>query len=256
MTLKPGAQGWWVGVVLGLMLLSSSIVLNVVLYDRARQYYRELNQTRLDPLGLNDRPPMSLPQPEEKTLRVVFFGDSRAAAWVPPNLQGYEFINAGISSQTSSQTLQRLPLQLPPLKPDVVVVQVGINDLKTIALFPNRKAEIIRRCRGNLYHIVQEIQSLGAVAIVTTIFPSGDITLLRRPLWSPDIDLAVQDLNAYLATLAGPKVWVLDAFTLLSDDRGKVLAPYQADELHLTPAGYAPLNQALGQILQSLTGQS
>jgi len=275
---------------LGGILLSSSIGLNILLYQRATQYYRELNQTRLDPWGLSDRPedsqsprPQSQTQPKAHTRRVVFFGDSRARSWVKPTLQGYEFINAGVSSQTSVQALYRLPLQLPPIKPDVVVIQVGINDLKTIALFPQRKAEIIRRCKANLQQMVQDIQRLGALTIVTTIFPTGDISPLRQPFWSTDIERAIQDLNAFIAHLGEPlgdlatsqnlqnsqdpekqthathpplqKVFVFDTFSLLADDRGKVLRSYQEDELHLTPQGYTVLNEALTQKLLTLQVQ-
>ena len=63
-----------------------SVAMNLLLFDRGRQYYLQLNATRLDPLGLSyyateiDQQPTAIPSQK----RVVFFGDSRAADWVFP----------------------------------------------------------------------------------------------------------------------------------------------------------------------------
>jgi len=64
---------------------------------------------------------------------VVFFGDSRAYDWpAPSGLEGLEFVNRGIGNQTTAQVLGRFEAHIAPLHPQVVVLQVGINDLKLI----------------------------------------------------------------------------------------------------------------------------
>jgi GDSL-like Lipase/Acylhydrolase family len=164
-----------------LVVLGASIALNARLYDQARKYYIEINQTRLDPLGLAEYPINPQETPNTGQLRVVFFGDSRAASWPAPSLPGYEFINRGISSQTSTQALQRFPYHVRSLKPNIVIVQVGINDLKTVALFPGRRTAIVAACQANIRQIVAAARQLGAVVIVTTIFPTGDVPSLASP---------------------------------------------------------------------------
>jgi len=71
-----------------------SLALNVFLFQRARQYFLDMNAVRLDPLGLSvysDVPSASA------GVRIVFFGDSRAARWpVPENQTDWEFINRGV----------------------------------------------------------------------------------------------------------------------------------------------------------------
>ena len=66
-------------IALGLVttLLTISLVLNFILFDRGRQYYLQLNATRLDPLGLKAYPVNEEPTAQKPI--VVFFGDSRAA---------------------------------------------------------------------------------------------------------------------------------------------------------------------------------
>ncbi len=240
--------------VLVLVLLGSSIVLNVLLYNRAKQYYLEVNETRLDPLGLSDYPedPKRPNNADADQIRVVFFGDSRAASWPSPNVTGYEFINRGISSQTSVQTIQRFEHHVRPLQPDVVVVQVGINDLKTIPLFPEQRQSIVANCRANIKRIVEESRNLGAVVIVNTIFPAGKVPLERKPLWSDDVNQAVEEVNTYIATLAGEKVIVFDAFSILADEQGIMLRQYRKDELHLNKLGYESLNKEFVQLLKTV----
>ena len=235
-----------------LLVLGSSIFLNILLLGRAKQYYRELNQTRLDPLGLNDNPVNAQPVTNTKQTRVVFFGDSRAASWIAPNLSEYEFINRGIGSQTSVQAIERFAYHVISLKPKIVIIQVGVNDLKTIALFPERRNSIIANCQGNIKRIVDESRNIGAVVILTTIFPVGEVPLERKPFWSDDISRAIKEVNAYIATLAGEKTIVFDTFPILGDTQGMILPKYRRDELHLNAQGYEILNQNLSQLLNTM----
>jgi len=234
--------------------LAFSLLLNKFLADKYKECYSKRNETRLDPLGLEYYPHL----PDRETpdqagqVRTVFFGDSRAEEWPAPVLQGYEFINRGIDRQTTVQVLWRLPYHLEPLKPGLVLLQVGINDLKTIGLFPRQKSTIIANCKENIRQIVARSVSLGATVILSTIFPTGEVPPERRPFWSDDIPLAVDEVNLYLNSLAGEKIIILDAFSILADKTGLIRREYSRDELHLTPEGYENLNRELVRLLASL----
>ena len=67
--------------------------------------------------------------------------------------------------------------------------------------------------------------------------------------WSPDIELAVQDVNDYLRSLAAENVIILDAASILTQDE-RVNSNDYVDELHLNQAGYEVLNQELADILR------
>ncbi|MEM8639935.1 MAG: GDSL-type esterase/lipase family protein [Cyanobacteria bacterium P01_G01_bin.54] len=226
-------------------LLGISVTSNFLLFKRAKLYYLELNKTRLDPAELSYYTHQDLPQKKGDRPRVIFFGDSRAESWLSPESEAYEWFNRGIAGQTAVQTSQRFAAHVEPLHPDVVVVQVGINDLKTIALFPERRDEIVANCLANIRRIVVDAQRIGSTVIVTTIFPTGEIPLARRPFWSDKIEGAITQVNGEILTLAGEQVIVLDSFQLLAGAQRKLPRNYQKDELHLKPMGYAPLNQAL-----------
>lgn len=182
---------------------------------------------------------------------VVFFGDSRAANWPPPNLAGFKFINRGVGAQTSAQTLYRFDEHVKSLHPPIVVLQVGINDLKTIPLFPERKEAIIANCKENIQRIVTQSVNNGATVILTTIFPTGQVSWARSLFWSSDVDQAVNQVNRFIYSLETRDVYVFDAYSLLTDN-GSVREEYYEDTLHLKVAGYEILNTELGRILVRL----
>lgn len=228
-----------------------SIVTNIVIYKRAEQYYLQLNASHLDPLGLsvftdtpaNVQPPL-----------IVFFGDSRAAEWsLPDQIQNVTFVNRGIGNQTTAQVLGRFHAHVAPLHPQMIILQVGINDLKTLPLFPDQAQAIIHNCKANIQQIVDLSRATGARVIVTTIFPLGKLPLERRPFWSNDVDLALDDVNAFIKTLVSDQVIIFETDKVLANSDGRVYTQYSRDFLHLNPAGYAVLNEAIEELLVTAT---
>ncbi|GAB4115406.1 MAG: hypothetical protein OHK0050_20610 [Roseiflexaceae bacterium] len=235
-----------------LVAFLGSLAANLWLWQRSDRYYRELNALRLDPYGLQTFPAATptVADPNTGTTTVVFVGDSRAAEWVAPDdLAGYRFLNRGIGSQTSVQVLGRYAAHVAPLRPDIVVIQVGFNDLKTMPLGIADPATLEQECYERIAALVQAAQADQATVILTTIMPIGPIPLERQLYWSPAIDAARERINAKLLALAGPEVIVLDTQAILADATGQLRAEYTRDEVHLNPAGYTALNQALRQLL-------
>lgn len=235
-------------------LLTGSVMLNFSLFNYSRLYYFQLNDLRLDPLNLEFFP-MDEPQTEtlnSETTHVVFFGDSRAANWPSPSLDGFKFTNRGIGSQTSVQVLQRYSAHVQPLYPDILVIQVCINDLKTIPLFPEKKSDIIMDCKNNIQQIIGLAREQGAMVIITTVFPVGEYPIQRRIFWSEDIPLAIKDVNIFIKSLADDKVVVFDTFAILADENGRLRDMYQIDELHLNSAGYDAINQEFVSLLKTI----
>ncbi|MCD4739300.1 MAG: SGNH/GDSL hydrolase family protein [Anaerolineae bacterium] len=243
-----------VATILLAVVLLVSIVLNYLLYERGRQYYLALSAARLDPLGLNyystAADQMELTNSELTT--VVFFGDSRAANWPSPDLEGFEFINRGIGAQTSEQAAGRFRHHVKPLQSQLIVVQVGINDLKTIPLFPERKESIIRNCEENIQQIVRWSIDMGAKVVLTTIFPIGEAPMEREPFWSNDVALAVDEVNEYIHSLEGEAVVIFDAYAILVGEGGAIEPEYSQDILHLNATGYERLNSELVKTLKGL----
>jgi lysophospholipase L1-like esterase len=240
------------GMALLVAILLASMALNYFLYEQARQYYLQLNGTRLDPLGLDYyRSAEGESTNAEQTL-VVFFGDSRAASWSAPALEAFEFVNRGIGAQSSRQVLGRFEQHIKPLEPELMLLQVGVNDLKTIPLFPEHKKAIIANCKANIQQIVERSTDMGTTVILTTIFPIGEVPLERQLFWSDDVVLAINEVNQYIQTLAGENVVVFDADTVLMGEHALIKPEYSHDLLHLNEAGYEVLNRELVKRLQNL----
>ncbi|MGC9395977.1 MAG: SGNH/GDSL hydrolase family protein [Anaerolineae bacterium] len=234
------------------VLLLGSIALNVVFFRRGQQYYLLLNAVKLDPIGLDWYESSDLPS-DTNQQRVVFFGDSRAYSWPAiTELDTYQLVNRGIGNETTAQALERFDAHVAPLNPDIVVVQVGINDLKTIPLFPEQKASITADCKANIAAIVAKASDLEAQVVVTTIFPLGRVPLERRLFWSSDVAETIDEVNAYILTLAEERVVVFDTSIVLANERDVVQKAYSQDLLHLTPEGYTALNEKLLPILKNL----
>lgn len=245
-------KNYYQSLALLLIALIASISLNYLTFTYARQYYFQLNETRLDPLGLNYYPAeVDQPTPANpEQIRVVFFGDSRAADWVAPSGLGqFQFINRGIGAQTSAQVVERFDEHIVPLQPQIIILQLCINDLKTIPLFPHLREPIIANCQRNINRIVSEAQELGATVIVTTIFPLGEIPIERRLFWSAEVARAIEEMNSFIYMLQEEKVIIFDSAAVLVNEKGVVRKEYSRDFLHLNKVGYAALNRELTSIL-------
>jgi lysophospholipase L1-like esterase len=148
--------------------------------------------------------------------------------------------------------LLRLDADVTSLRPAAVVIEGGVNDLKAIADFPEQRSRIVADCEANLRQIVERCRDSGATVVLVTVFGIGDVALWRRPFWSSEVAAAVREVNAFLPGLAGERVRLFDANPVLADARGQIQRVYQLDHLHLSPAGYAALNEKLSPFLAAL----
>jgi lysophospholipase L1-like esterase len=238
-----------VGVLLiGVLLFAS---LSYTLIKRNRHLTRDLARTRLDPLGIDDFNDQLLLNKDMAHTTVLFFGDSRAAAWPNPEMDdSFAFVNRGINGQSSAQVAQRFDAHVAPVQPDVVVVQVCVNDLWRIPVFPDEKKAIIQACQENIKQIVEQSKAVGATVILTTIFPVQDPPFMQRMYWSADVYDGIDAVNESIRAMAERDVVVMDAYGLLVDENGRLQDQYAADYLHINEAGYQLLNKSLTELLE------
>ncbi|WP_020394848.1 SGNH/GDSL hydrolase family protein [Thiolinea disciformis] len=236
-------------------ILLGSLAANATLFYLTKKFYQEAQTVRLNPLEL-ERYPSALADKKIGQKRVVFFGDSRALGWPAPAAQGLEFINRGIGDQTSTQVRYRVAAHLAPLKPDLVLLQLCVNDLKVIAQMPEQQAAIVQRCKENVTKIVQEVRASGSEVLLTTVFPVNKASWQYWIRWSEAVDVALQDVNHYIKSLAGEGVYVLDAYDVLEGEPNQTHPQFSRDLLHLNEVGYAQLNQALSEWLKAYLAES
>lgn len=237
------------------IIILVSVRLNFLFFNRSRNYYLQLNSLQLNPLAIKYYPLDTNPKETKNSnqKKIVFFGDSRARGWnSPKGFDDFNFVNRGISGQTTAQVLGRLNQHIKPLSADILIVQVGVNDLYRIPIFPENKETIISDCKSNIKEIVRQSRQLGAVVILTTIFPIAEVPLERKLFWSPDIKLAIKEVNDFISSLENKDVIIFDTTEILANEQGKVREEYSRDFLHLNRAGYKALNEKLIPILQGL----
>jgi lysophospholipase L1-like esterase len=195
--------------------------------------------------------------PKDQRLRVVLIGDSRIARW-PTSAIGdqFEVINRGIGGETVAQMARRFDRDAIALKPDVVMIESGMNDLVAASFMDSDAARaVIRQTTQTLLRLTQETSASGAHVLLATIIPPARPELLRWPVWNNSVRAAVAEANGNLRRAVmpdGARLIDLSAPFTAGDDRF-LPDEFRLDALHLNQAGYDRLTELL---LQNLRGVS
>jgi lysophospholipase L1-like esterase len=240
-----------------LFLLVLSFFINGILFRASLYYYRLYLKSSLDPLGDDSTSSLVRESKVFRTPRIIFLGDSRARYWPPPSSLRSTFLydNYAVSGFTTSQVLahfNRLSLALSPR--DIVVIQVGINDLKTIPFFLSDRDRITKLCSENISRLTSLIRDSGATVVLTTIIPTGTIPFYRRPIWPSSVEASLSQCNSEIKQLASDSVYILDT-SMLTDNSGRIPSELQRNFLHISSPAYHLLNTKLSSILSSIPSQ-
>ena len=189
--------------------------------------------------------------------RVVFMGDSITQAWMnhgtgaseanPGFFPGKPYIDRGISGQTTPQMLLRFRQDVLDLKPNVVVIFAGTNDVA------GNTGEITpEQTEGNLTSMAELAKANGIKVVLCSILPAFDFK------WRPGREPApkIVALNTWIKSYATAQGYpYVDFHTAMADQRGGLPEKLSKDGVHPTADGYAIMNplveagiaQALGK---------
>ena len=180
---------------------------------------------------------------------VVFMGDSITDAW--PRQQagffpGKTYAGRGISGQTTPQMLVRFRPDVIALKPRVVVILAGTNDIAGNT-GPMTNEEI----QGNLQSMAELATAAGIKVVFSSITPVSDYHVanpnaapqtIQRPM------ARIRAINDWMKSYAAAnKHTYLDYFAAMTDERGLLRTELSGDDLHPNAEGYkimAPLAEA------------
>lgn len=236
-------------------LLLASLAGNYYLYKKATLFYAREAAIRISPISHRYASENEKVKSQPKTKpRLIIFGESRSNMWAPHHATNWgdiEIINRGIGGETTPQIIRRMEDDVIALDPDIVILQMGDNDLKTMAVLPGTRQSTIEQTYSNITSIAKSLSDHGIEVIITTIFPPGPIEFFRKPLWSDEVNQSIDLVNQRLLAFQYPKVTTANCDDFLRD--GKYIKPeFSRDTLHLTPAGYAALNEGLEPIISPL----
>lgn len=169
--------------------------------------------------------------------RIVFMGDSITEFWSvinPAFFIGKPYINRGISGQTTPQMLVRFKPDVIALKPDVVVLLAGINDIAG-----NTGPSTIEMIADNIFSMAELAKASQIKMILCSVLPAFDFP------WAIGLQPAekVVNLNKIIQKYADAnEMLYLDYYSAMVDERNGLKVIYSEDEVHPNKAGYEVMN--------------
>ena len=165
--------------------------------------------------------------------RIVFIGNSITQGWknfMPEMFDNQTFINRGISGQTSTEMLVRFRTDVINLKPKVVVILAGTNDIAGNTLF--RGLEIVA---GNISSMAELASQNNIKVILCSVLPAADFPWRKGK--NPDIKIPL--LNRLIKDYAQKKgFYYLDYYNLMNDGNNGLKKDYGNDGVHPNMNGY------------------
>lgn len=174
---------------------------------------------------------IGLPAPGEK--RVVFMGNSITEGWSRTDSAFFSekpYVNRGISGQTTPQMLIRFRPDAINLKPAVIVILAGINDIAG-----NTGPSTLEMIEDNLASMIDLAKINGIPVVLSSVLPAFDFP------WRPGMQPAekVVKLNVWIKNYAKSKGCIyLDYFTPMADKRNGLREELTFDGVHPNLTGY------------------
>jgi lysophospholipase L1-like esterase len=180
-----------------------------------------------------------LAPPAKDEKRVVFMGDSITDGWkLNEYFPDLPYVNRGISGQTTSQMLLRFRPDVINLKPKVVVILAGTNDISG-----NTGPMTLEAIEGNLASMAELARANGINVVMSSVMPISDYNTdkngksIVRSVQRPPAQILA--LNAWIKSFcAERRLLYLDYFTAMVDDKGFLKADIANDGLHPNAKGY------------------
>ena len=200
-----------------------------------------------------------LAPPAKSDTRVVFMGDSITDSWQNPKFGGFfpgkPYVDRGISGQTTPQMLIRFQPDVIALRPKVVVILAGTNDIAG-----NTGPMSLEAIQDNLMAMADLAKANSIKVVFASVLPISDYDqrdgkpIIRSTQRPPE---KIKALNEWMKTYAANnKLTYLDYYSAVIDDKGFLRDELSDDGLHPNQKGYeiiAPLAEAA--IARALKGK-
>jgi lysophospholipase L1-like esterase len=178
--------------------------------------------------------------------RVVLIGDSITEAWgrLAGEMFNEQMVDRGISGQVSEQMLVRFREDALALKPAMVQIMAGTNDLAG-----NRGPTTVALIEGNIASMAELARANGVQVLIASIPPAKAFP------WAPGLNPApdIRAINGWLRDYAArEKFTYVDYHAALTDADGGFRKEYSSDGVHPNAAGYAVMRPILETALASV----
>ena len=194
----------------------------------------------------DDNLKVGLPKKDER--RVVFMGDSITEEWsnlYPEYFTEKGYINRGIGGQTTPQMLIRFKPDVVDLKPEIVVILAGTNDIAGNTGPSN--AKIIT---DNIFSMAEIAKAYQMKVVLSSILPVYEYDWAREIKDPPSTIQAVNDALKQYASDQG--LIYLDYFSSMVDERQGLNSDYTSDGVHPNESGYILMSSLAEEVLSEL----
>lgn len=215
--------------------------------DACLQWIKKNFESNLDWPNLKryeqDNAKLSSMSPEN---RVVFMGNSITEGWSrlnPDFWKGKPYINRGISGQTTPQMVLRFKQDVIDLKPKVVVILAGINDIAG-----NTGPMTLEQTRDNIITMVHLAKANGIKVVLSSVIPAFDFP------WRAGMEPAgkVVALNNMIKAYCHQnKIVYLDYHSAMKDERNGLKKELGYDGVHPNEAGYTVMGPLAEQAIKA-----
>ncbi|MDP5036411.1 MAG: GDSL-type esterase/lipase family protein [Alishewanella sp.] len=181
---------------------------------------------------------------------VVFMGDSITEFWPyqrPTFFAQNNFIGRGIGGQVSHQMLLRFREDVLNLKPQVVVILAGTNDIAQ-----NSGAIVLPRVADNIFSMAELARAHGVSVILCSVLPASDFP------WRSGLQPVhrIVELNQLIKQYAVQhQIPYVDYYAAMNDGKGGLRVPdftNAKDLVHPNAAGYALMESLIAPVIASV----
>jgi lysophospholipase L1-like esterase len=179
---------------------------------------------------------------------IVFVGDSLTQRY-PLNefFPGLQLYNRGIDGDTTVGVLKRLDLSIFDLKPTIVVLHIGTNDIQVEGL---PKETTI----ANIQQIISTIQTKqpSIHIVLVSLYPVNVSVdkLVNKFIVGPRKNEDIMVINQEIKKIQG--VRFVDVYPHLLNEEKELNLQYTKEGLHLSLAGYAVVTPLIKEAIDSL----
>lgn len=182
--------------------------------------------------------------------KVVFMGNSITDGWWPKDSTFFidnNFLDRGISGQTTSEMLVRFRQDVINLKPKAVVILAGINDIAH-----NNGVISLENVFGNIVSMAELARYNKITPIICSVLPAYDFP------WRPGMNPApkVIELNKMLKAYADKEgLTYVDYHSAMKDERDGLPKNLASDEVHPTLEGYKIMEKIVLEAIHKTIGE-
>lgn len=182
--------------------------------------------------------------------RIVFMGDSITEFWLvnnPEFFAGKQYANRGISGQTTPQMLVRFRADVIALKPEIVVLLAGINDIAG-----NTGPSTLAMITDNIFSMAELAKANNIKIILCSVLPAFDFPWRLGSFPAEK----VVTLNKMIKQYADAnEIMYLDYYSVMVNDKKGLKAEYSGDGVHPNKTGYEVMNPLVEKAIKKVLSQ-